>query len=179
MDGKKYIEQINSIRRGLLARIGEVHEYRDWSDELSRQEIDDKFEWLRAFISLSNSQGSPELVALETRILCDLKMGRVYPVEKLKEFVNPDNLLPLPPSIFGAESIPLMDSMLLDWGFGRWDENLWLIPIWMKPFINPKVEVVSINGKTVPFSEVDNDNDNRGGLLAYGFYNYSPDKTED
>lgn len=53
-------------------------------------------------------------------------------------------------------------------GFVQWtkDSPLLLIPLWLLPTLNPDAIVECINGKTMQVRDIDNDN--RGGLLAYG-----------
>lgn len=53
-------------------------------------------------------------------------------------------------------------------GFVQWtkDSPLLLIPLWLLPTLNPETIVECINGKTMQVRYIDNDN--RGGLLAYG-----------
>lgn len=57
---------------------------------------------------------------------------------------------------------------LYEAGFGNWDNDLVLIPIWMKRFIDEDEMVASITGKSCELWEADTDH--RGGMLAYGFY---------
>lgn len=53
-------------------------------------------------------------------------------------------------------------------GFQRWskDSNLMLIPMWLLPVLDSTVEVESISGRVMTVENIDNDN--RGGLLAFG-----------
>ena len=54
-------------------------------------------------------------------------------------------------------------------GFGRWsnDNPMFLIPLWLFPFLVDEIECKSINGDTVT-RKTDMNDDNRFGCLAYG-----------
>lgn len=62
---------------------------------------------------------------------------------------------------------------LAEFGFRPWtrigDKDLWTIPIYMLDFIPEGITVTSISGKTEPFVRADADDDNRFGLLSFGF----------
>lgn len=63
----------------------------------------------------------------------------------------------------------LTESELEELGFGKWSDELpiRLIPIWLKPFLQDKIEAQSISGEK--FTSTDAmDNDHRFGCLAYG-----------
>ena len=64
-------------------------------------------------------------------------------------------------------------------GFGNWstEDPLWLIPLWIVPFLDPNMEVVAINGEKCKLSDADNDT--RGGRLAYGFYGSTEPNPDD
>lgn len=69
----------------------------------------------------------------------------------------------------------LTKAELEDLGFGLWDEErdsdnrtLWLIPIWLAPFLVYGQNVKSITGDDREYNEK-TDLDHRGGCLAFGF----------
>lgn len=53
-------------------------------------------------------------------------------------------------------------------GFRKWSSNseMMLIPLWLFHFVNPELTVCCIDNTDVIFKDADDDN--RGGLLAYG-----------
>lgn len=57
-------------------------------------------------------------------------------------------------------------------GFARWSEDdpLMLIPLWLFPFLVPVFDGGCISGEKGPLVHSQMDNDNRGGVLAYGVY---------
>ncbi len=57
---------------------------------------------------------------------------------------------------------------LLLLGFGRWDEELILIPLWIFPFINDGVKLYSFDGEVVEKGKDEIDTDFRFGCMAYG-----------
>lgn len=74
---------------------------------------------------------------------------------------NEDKLFPINPHLLTSKE---MD----DLQFGLWSDEskLRLIPLWLFLFIDPDIEVISINGNNVKAESMDNDN--RFGMLAYG-----------
>jgi hypothetical protein len=60
----------------------------------------------------------------------------------------------------------LTESEAISLGFHRWDDALWLIPLWMLPFLEKDQWVFCIGGEFKKIGDVDNDN--RSGMLAYG-----------
>ena len=56
-------------------------------------------------------------------------------------------------------------------GFGNWNEELVLIPLWLKNFIDQDEKILSISGKDETVGGIDTDH--RGGFLAGGFYKES------
>lgn len=56
---------------------------------------------------------------------------------------------------------------LFSLGFGNWDENLVLIPLWAVDIIDPNSNVVSINGTNSLLKDCDLDT--RFGCIAFGF----------
>lgn len=64
------------------------------------------------------------------------------------------------------KNMSLEDATIL--GFKRWDEDLYLIPLYLAPIIPVGLELESINGETVVFDGNNIDLDNRFGMLAYG-----------
>lgn len=74
---------------------------------------------------------------------------------------------------------------LKELGFGSWDDDLYLIPLWLHPFLKAGITLVDIGGGEVVVSYDENgkcniDNDHRFGALAYGIrtkhLNVSTDK---
>lgn len=59
---------------------------------------------------------------------------------------------------------------LYELGFGNWDHEMLLFPLWVVNFIKDGEKVVDINGKeSILDSETRKDNDVRYGCVAYGF----------
>jgi len=54
-------------------------------------------------------------------------------------------------------------------GLGMWDDDLWLIPLWMFNYIADGETLVGIDGEQVVKGVTDIDFDNRFGMMAYGF----------
>lgn len=83
-------------------------------------------------------------------------------------------IMELPEKIKGKGDFKFIDPTELtldemkELGFNRWssDNPIMLIPLWLMPFIDPKVEVTDIEGEKSLFKDADNDN--RYGCLAYG-----------
>lgn len=75
------------------------------------------------------------------------------------------NFKPIDPNDFTVEQ-------LKELGFGQWDEesNLFLIPLWMHPFLADEIDGGSISGERKVFKRDEIDNDERFGCLAYGVY---------
>ena len=58
-------------------------------------------------------------------------------------------------------------------GFGNWDDDMYLVPLWMHPFLKAGIKLHCINDRDyeVTYDEKGNssiDDDTRGGMLAYG-----------
>jgi hypothetical protein len=62
----------------------------------------------------------------------------------------------------------LYESELKELGFGNWDGKIWLIPIWLYPFLKGAIKATCIDGKTKVMKVKDMDTDTRFGCLAYG-----------
>lgn len=56
----------------------------------------------------------------------------------------------------------------LELGFGLWDDNLYLIPLYLLPIIPLGTELRSINGRTVKYNGLNVDNEVRCGCIAWG-----------
>jgi hypothetical protein len=62
---------------------------------------------------------------------------------------------------------------LKELGFGHWDDDLLLIPLWLHPFLEAGIVLKDIGGGYVTVTYDENgkcsiDNDHRFGMLAYG-----------
>lgn len=62
---------------------------------------------------------------------------------------------------------------LKELGFGQWDDNLYLVPLWLHPFLKSGVKLTDIGGGSMAVSydekgQCNIDNDTRFGMLAYG-----------
>ena len=71
---------------------------------------------------------------------------------------------PVDPSDLTAEEMK-------DLGFGRWSEDnpIYLIPLWLKPFLAERIKAGSIdNGEPREIETASMDDDHRLGCLAYG-----------
>jgi hypothetical protein len=66
--------------------------------------------------------------------------------------------------------IDMDEEQLIDLGFQKWSEEnpVYLIPLWLFPFLPEEVELRCINGEKNTLKKADMDNDNRFGCLAYG-----------
>jgi len=60
----------------------------------------------------------------------------------------------------------LSESEAVSLGFYKWDDTLYLIPLWMLPFLEKDQWVFCINGGYKKIGDADTDN--RAGMLAYG-----------
>lgn len=61
-------------------------------------------------------------------------------------------------------------------GFKPWSERgLYLIPLWLRPFLKEGSVVKCIDGTTSTYSSEKSDNDHRFGMLAYGVVVYEKD----
>ena len=84
--------------------------------------------------------------------------------------------LPKPFSDFRFDPNQLRLSELKQLGFKPWDgSGLYLIPLWLRPFLKSGCLVKSIDGKISRYSPEDHDNDQRFGVLAYGVIVYEKD----
>lgn len=73
--------------------------------------------------------------------------------------------------IFDPNQLKL--SELKQLGFKPWDKSgLYLIPLWLRPFLKPGSMIKCIDGKVSAYSPEKTDSDNRFGLLAYGVVVY-------
>jgi hypothetical protein len=77
---------------------------------------------------------------------------------------------------FGYEAIPVITQSelkeldrdtLYEFGFGNWDDELVLIPLWLVGFMDKSESVTSITGKESTLAECNKDV--RGGCIAWGF----------
>jgi len=82
-----------------------------------------------------------------------------------------------PNKSFGWEEIPtltedelksLSRETLYSYGFGNWDGELLLIPLWLVNFLDPNMEVTSIMKDKSSLAECDKDV--RGGCIAFGLF---------
>lgn len=75
------------------------------------------------------------------------------------------NFKPIDPNDFTVEE-------LKELGFGKWDEetNLYLMPLWLLPFIKDEIECGSISGERKVIKRDEINNDERFGCLAFGVY---------
>lgn len=71
------------------------------------------------------------------------------------------------PVITKEELVALDKCILYEFGFGNWDGNLVLIPLWVVGFMDENEEVTSISGDKKKLSECDKDV--RFGCIAWGF----------
>lgn len=62
----------------------------------------------------------------------------------------------------------LEKSEALDLGFVRWDEDLYLIPLWLLPVLPIGTKLVCISGNEIVYNGENIDKDIRFGCLAYG-----------
>lgn len=53
-------------------------------------------------------------------------------------------------------------------GFGPWDDDLFLIPLYLVPLIPIGIELISINGEIIIYDGTNIDLDTRFGCIAYG-----------
>jgi len=132
-----YTNIINTCQRNLLDTVGETFHYENWSDRDCREQTREKIGKLQQYIHKFFKRLDP---------------------------FSENELLPLPTRF---EQVLANPDSLSQLGFGRFDATLWLIPLWMKPFIDPTAVVESIDGDKMPLSNADDDT--RGGLLAFGF----------
>lgn len=60
-------------------------------------------------------------------------------------------------------------TQLWDFGFGNWDDNLVLLPLWILDFVQEGEVLKCINGQTCVVGKDPIDRDTRGGWIAYGY----------
>jgi hypothetical protein len=72
------------------------------------------------------------------------------------------------PMVTKEELADLSRDTLYLYGFGNWDGELLLIPLWLVNFMPPDTIVTSIMGTTSTLSGCDKDT--RGGCIAFGFF---------
>jgi hypothetical protein len=73
------------------------------------------------------------------------------------------------PEYGNINPVDLTVNQLKDFGFGRWssESNVWLIPLWLYPYLASDIKTTCIDGKEHHgFDAIDTDN--RFGCLAYG-----------
>jgi len=63
--------------------------------------------------------------------------------------------------------IPL--DQLYDLGFGNWDSDLLLLPLWALDLISPGETLTCISGQQAVVGQDSIDDDVRGGCVAWGF----------
>lgn len=56
----------------------------------------------------------------------------------------------------------------LELGFGLWDNNLYLIPLYLLPIIPLGTELTCIDGTTIKYNGLNVDDDVRCGCIAWG-----------
>ncbi len=57
---------------------------------------------------------------------------------------------------------------MISLGFGTWEDNgMYLIPLWIYPFLKAEFKCVSISGEEIIFNKSTCDNDHRYGQTAY------------
>lgn len=79
---------------------------------------------------------------------------------KLLDFLT--EKLPTPDKVPG-----MTKDVVIDLGFIKWNEELFLIPLWLVPYLDPESQVISISDEVTSLSMADNDH--RMGMIAYGF----------
>ena len=80
--------------------------------------------------------------------------------ERLK---NTDWFVPINPA-------DLTEAEMQELGFGKWAEEdpMFLIPLWLFPFLADEVDCGCISGEKRRMKKTEMDNDHRFGCLAYG-----------
>lgn len=90
----------------------------------------------------------------------------VKEIRSIPEWVKgSSNFNPIDPNEFTVEQ-------LKELGFGQWDEEskLFLMPLWLLPFVKDELELGCIDGERRTFKREEIDNDERFGCLAFGVY---------
>ena len=146
MEHSKYYSLADTARKACLRAFAEAHQYQSWTNEFRDQNTRSVVWSTKAYICSVNGGAS------------GYEMNRYYPDARLLSFIEPEHLLGSPDCLEKDE--------LVDLGFGSWDGSLYLIPLWLVPFLNPDIEVESIDGKKERLGDVDNDN--RFGCIAAG-----------
>jgi hypothetical protein len=64
------------------------------------------------------------------------------------------------------------EDQMKDLGFVRWSEDdpMYMIPLWLYPFLPDEIECKSIDGVQVRYKKSEMNTDSRFGCLAYGVY---------
>lgn len=153
-----YVNFIEVARNSLLAAAGSANSY-TWDNNFVREELKRSILRSQALIcSFSRVDGTYQ----------NLRDGRFYSNEALQAMVEPGLLLPLPDKFLTKSGDKAFGhATLTRFGFGLWDSNLYLIPLWMVPLFNPKSIVEDIGGQELELGSLNKDH--RGGLIAGGF----------
>lgn len=134
-----FYEILQTCQRGMLNAFAEGYHYSNWPDSFIRDNNREAVEKLQKYIHSYFKKFDPNSM---------------------------NELLPLP-NVF-PEILAGGGERLRALGFAQWDATLWLIPLWMKPFLDPTAEVIAIDGARSTLADVDTNH--RGGMLAYGFH---------
>jgi hypothetical protein len=154
-----YVNFIEVARNSLLTAAGSANSYDKWTNVFVREELKR---------SILRSQALICCFSRVDGVYQNLRDGRYYSNEALQAMVDPDLLLPLPDKFLTKSGEKAFGHTTLSrLGFGMWDSNLYLIPLWMVPLFNPKSIVEDIGGQKSELGSLDTDH--RGGLVAGGF----------
>lgn len=151
----KFTTICHTIRSNLLIAGAEAICYSTWHNDFAIANIEDKVKNLKQHVICENM----ELDANDPR--------RSYRFDRRDTFIldNPYYLLKAPDTI-NEDQLKRLD-------FRRWDEpraglELFLIPLYLAPFLAPGVTVYSISGKA-KVTGLDMDLDHRQGMLSFGW----------
>lgn len=117
-----------------------------------------------------------ELAKVIRKAICD-RAAQVFTYTSWGDDFALKEIRSIPESIKGASNFDAIDpndftvEELKELEFYLWNNsNLYLMPLWMLPFIKEEVDLGCINGKRRIFRRDEIDNDERRGFLAYGVY---------
>lgn len=115
-----------------------------------------KTEIINCFVKYANQIAQPVRYTYWSDIFCreEIKSSTMNFLSELRKHIDFSNLT---------------KKEALELGFGLWDDNLYLIPLYLLPIIPLGTELISINGRTVKYNGLNIDDDLvRYGCIAWG-----------
>lgn len=159
MRALEYIRLANTARDAILASATSGYHYGEekWPAEFRVKNLNSETFKMQALIS--NRDGY---------VGSELRKGRWWRDDELQGYINVYNLLPAPVKLGSKQLTVLFRPYTIPENYGSMGgKKIYLIPLWLKPFLIPSLTVFSISGDSSTLAEADADH--RGGYMAYGF----------